>query len=140
MLGADQPGEVSLRVPDGANCGITCGDRSPLVDEHAAKLLVVQPFGLLQDRLPVEVRERERSVQLARVDPRHGPPAASQPSDESRNDRPFRPTRYRLARLDLRAGARVLDQVVAERSDVVADEFQDSLAGRDPLFEEIDNP
>jgi hypothetical protein len=42
--------------------------------------------------------------------------------------------------IDVRVGARVLDQVVAEGSDVVADEFQDSLAGRGAFLEEIDNP
>jgi hypothetical protein len=42
--------------------------------------------------------------------------------------------------IDVRVGARVLDQVVAEGGDVVADEFQDSLAGRDALLEEVDDP
>jgi hypothetical protein len=36
--------------------------------------------------------------------------------------------------------ARVLNEVVAEGSDVVAGEFQDPLAVRDALLEEIDNP
>jgi hypothetical protein len=118
VLAVDQPGEVRLRVPDGANRGVTGGDRGPLVvehfcggspprhphpragnahvrgpgevvpepvplglgqmldqaeqvsaggDEHAPKLLVIQPFGLPQDRLTVEVQERERGVQLART-------------------------------------------------------------------------
>src|SRR5438105_5397075 len=42
--------------------------------------------------------------------------------------------------IDVRVGARVLDQVVAEGSDIVADEFQNSLAGRHSLLEEIDKP
>src|SRR6266567_6517419 len=42
--------------------------------------------------------------------------------------------------IDVRVGARVLDQIVAEGSDVIADEFQDSLAGRDALLEEVDHP
>src|SRR3984957_4942932 len=42
--------------------------------------------------------------------------------------------------VDVRVGGRVLDKLVAEGDDVVADEFQDSLAGRDALLEEIDNP
>ena len=42
--------------------------------------------------------------------------------------------------VDVRVGARVLDQVVAEGGDVVADELQDSLAVRDALLEEVDDP
>jgi hypothetical protein len=41
--------------------------------------------------------------------------------------------------IDVRVGARVLDQVVTEGRDVVADEFQDSLAGSDALLELADS-
>ena len=37
-------------------------------------------------------------------------------------------------------GSRVLDQVVAERRDIGADELQNSLAGGSPFLEELDQP
>jgi hypothetical protein len=41
---------------------------------------------------------------------------------------------------DVRLGARGLNQVVTESSDVVADELRNSLAGRYAFLEEIDDP
>jgi hypothetical protein len=41
--------------------------------------------------------------------------------------------------VDVRVGAGVFDEAVAEGGDVGADEFQDSLAGRDALLEEVED-